>query len=257
MRAAFKTTLLLLHLLTGLVLAAVVAIDKDRRWPRERLASAWSRRLLRILDIRVRVRGTSSNRPRMTVANHVSWLDISVISSLEQTRFISKSEVRHWPVAGWLAVAAGAFYIRRGSGGAAPLIQELIPHLRAGGSVTLFPEGTTTDGSEVRDFHPRLFSAAIEAQIVTQPVALVYATGSEGAALAPFVGEDSMVSHILRLLDSDGLDVEVTYFAPLTAEGHTRESLAQAACELIRERVSAAGELSVPDCLGQEEPVFL
>ena len=53
----------------------------------------------------------------MTVANHVSWLDIPALAALEATRFVSKSEVRDWPVAGWLAVAAGTFFLRRGKGG--------------------------------------------------------------------------------------------------------------------------------------------
>src|SRR3546814_8709997 len=78
------------------------------------------------------------------------------------------------PLAGWLASAAGSFYLRRGKGDAPRLVDRLATYLRDGGSVALFPEGTTSDGRNMRRFQGRMFAAAIEARCKVQPIALRY-----------------------------------------------------------------------------------
>jgi 1-acyl-sn-glycerol-3-phosphate acyltransferase len=206
--------------------------------------------MLDIFNIEVRVHGAPVRGARMTVANHVSWLDIPLMSSSELTRFVSKSEVRNWPVAGWLADAAGTFYIQRGKGGARPLLDQLTPHLAAGGSVTIFPEGTTTDGSKVLDFHPRLFAAAIDAGCVVQPVAIRYGCSVDGKNLAPFIGDDDLVSHIWRLLREPELCAQLVYCAPITARGLERDALAAAAQASIH---NALALLPVQDEAGEQE----
>ena len=183
----------------------------------------------------------------MGVANHVSWLDIPLIAACETTRFVAKSDVRHWPVAGWLADAAGTFYIRRGKGGARPLLDKLVPHLAAGGSVVIFPEGTTTDGAGVLDFHARLFAGAIEAGCPVQPIAIRYGRARDGRDIAPFIGDDDLVSHIWRLLQEPGLVAHITYGEPL--RGNERDALAQAA----RSAVCAALKVG-PALVCPEEP---
>src|SRR3546814_3152724 len=71
----------------------------------------------------------------LSVANHISWLDISIINACEPVRFVAKAEIRDWPLAGWLASAAGSFYLRRGKGDAPRLVDRLATYLRDGGSV--------------------------------------------------------------------------------------------------------------------------
>lgn len=233
MRSAPRALQVFLLIAAGLVIAALLALGPLRRIGPERLARAWSRWLLAVLDLRVVMRGRPATGARLTVANHVSWLDIPVIASLEATRFVSKSEVRRWPVAGTLARAAGTFFLRRGKGGAAPVLQEITPHLAAGGSVVVFPEGTTTDGSGIRPFHPRLFEAAIRAGCPVQPLALRYEACSNGNAVAPFIEDMDLVSHVCRVLKEPRLIVHVTYFAPIPVEGCTRDALAEGARGLI------------------------
>lgn len=228
-----RALLLVGHLLYGVALSLVVLGGGARRTPRERLTQDWNWRLLQILGIRVQMEGTPVRGAHLTVANHVSWLDIPVLAALEPTRFISKSEVRHWPVAGWFAVAAGTFFIRRGRGGAAPLLERLVPHLRRAGTVVLFPEGTTTDGTEVRPFHARLFQAAIDARCPVQPVTLQYGLATDGRNLAPFVGDDALLSHIVRLLGVETLEVRVSYGPPIQP-GTNRDELAQEAHAYVR-----------------------
>lgn len=234
LRVWLRGARLVLHLAVGLGAVAAVKADVSGRLRPERLARRWSARLLRILAIRVRVHGEIPRERHVTVANHVSWLDITLLSACEDTRFIAKSEIRDWPVAGWLANAAGTFYIRRGKGGARPLVERLVPHLSAGGSVVLFPEGTTTDGRDMLPFHARLFSAPIDADAWVQPVALRYGTGRDGTPVAPFVGDDDLVSHILRLLREPELRVDVIYCRPIRARGLDRGTLADSAEAAVR-----------------------
>jgi 1-acyl-sn-glycerol-3-phosphate acyltransferase len=241
LQVALKSLRLLLHIATGLLLALAVGLDFGDKLPRERLTSWWNQRLLAILNIRLKVRGSGVSGSRVLVANHISWLDIPVIASLEATRFVAKSEIRHWPVAGWLAQAAGAFFIRRGPGGAKPLLENLRPHLRAGGSFVFFPEGTTTAGASVLRFHPRLFQAALEAGCPVQPMALRYGFNDEGIDIAPFVGDDDLVSHILRVLQTRELRVEITYCPVISPLGHDRDSIALLAHHQIRCAITPLG----------------
>jgi 1-acyl-sn-glycerol-3-phosphate acyltransferase len=228
-----KALLLAIHLGYGIALALYVACGGDRRTRRERLTQAWSWRLLEILGIRVQMEGAPLRGAHLTASNHVSWLDIPVLAALEPTRFISKAEVRHWPIAGWFAVAAGTFFIRRGKGGAAPLLEKLVPHLRSAGAVVLFPEGTTTDGTQVRPFHARLFQAAVDAGCPVQPVTVQYGLAPDGRNVAPFIGDDSLLEHVLRLLRTESLEVRVCYGPPIRPH-RGRDELAQEAEAFVR-----------------------
>jgi len=229
LRAATRCARVLLHVLVGLLLALLVTLPGGRRLPRERLTGWWNAQLLAILHVRVRRRGRPAAEARMLVANHVSWLDISVIVADVETRFVSKAEVRDWPLAGQLATAAGTFYLRRGAGGTRHLIHALTEHLQRG-RVTVFPEGTTTDGHTVLRFQPRLFAAAIAAGCAVQPVALRYGRAAGGEDIAPFVGEQTLTDHLWRLLQERELEVELIYCPPIQPRpGQDRASLAAAA----------------------------
>lgn len=199
------------HLGVGLGMALAVAFDPSGRLDRQRLAGWWHHRLLQILHVRIVVHGTPLAVGHLSVANHISWLDIPVLAALTPTRFIAKSEIRDWPVAGWLATASGALYLKRGKYSARPLLERLLPLLHEGASITLFPEGTTTDGQQVRTFHARLFAAAIEASCPVQPVALHYAATPDGRRIAPFVGDDDLLRHLLRVLREPQHQVTVHY----------------------------------------------
>jgi 1-acyl-sn-glycerol-3-phosphate acyltransferase len=246
LRVSFRGARLVLHLAVGLVLVAAVTLDRWNRINAQALMSWWCQVTLDIFGVRLIRLGNPHDGARVTVANHVSWLDIIVIGASEPTRFVAKSEIRDWPIAGTLANACGTFYIRRGKGGARPLLDKLVPHLNMGGCVTVFPEGTTTDGRKLLSFHPRLFAAAIEAQCVVQPVALRYGLSASGDNIAPFVGDDDLVSHVLRMLKEHQLVIELSYCAPLQSAGQTRESIATAAQQTIA-RVIAPGAAYEPD----------
>jgi 1-acyl-sn-glycerol-3-phosphate acyltransferase len=249
LRVTLKSLRLIAHLLTGLLLCAYVAVDRNGRfYTREQLAARWHRALLKILQIRVVTRGKPAAGARILVANHVSWLDIPVIAIGEELRFVSKAEVREWPIAGWFAASCGTFFIRRGAGGTKQLTQAIGQYLHRG-TVVFFPEGTTTDGRSVLKFQPRLFAAAIETGAAVQPVALRYSDAADGGNIGPFIGDDDLVSHILRLMKRAPLTVELTYCPPIDSRGSDRSALAQAAHTAICAVVAPGqlvGEGSVP-----------
>lgn len=243
MLSVFRGIRVAIHTLVGLILAVLVGLDPTRRLDAQRLSRWWSQHLLSMLGIRLQVHGAPVAGGVLTVANHVSWLDIFALAASQPTRFVAKSEIRDWPVAGWLANAIGTFYIRRGKGGARPLLEKLTPWLAGGGRVVVFPEGTTTDGIDVLPFHPRLFGAALSAGCTVQPAALRYSADARGRHLAPFVGDDNLVSHLMGLLGAKHLQIDLHYLAPIAARSDaTRDELASQAHHAVRQSLTAVGQ---------------
>ena len=111
----------------------------------------------------------------MIASNHVSWADIFAIASVRHTRFIAKSEIRDWPLAGWLAERSGTIFIRRARRHDTARINALVHDaLAEGDCVGLFPEGTTTEGDRLLKFHSSLFEPAVANRARVYPVAVRY-----------------------------------------------------------------------------------
>jgi 1-acyl-sn-glycerol-3-phosphate acyltransferase len=194
-----------------------------------RVVAWWHRRLLDILAIQTRIEG-AAQPGCLLVCNHVSWLDIPVIAAGSPVRFVSKSEVRDWPLLGWLAAIAGTQFIARGALQIDRVGAGLSATLAAGQHLVIFPEGTTSDGTSVLEFHARLFALAIEAEVPVQPIALAYrrAGASTPDRIVPFLGDDTLVAHLLRLIRHEDLIAEVRFLEPLAPlAGETRRDLAR------------------------------
>lgn len=240
-RRIYRILLLVLHAALGAALALLLTRPRQPAPGPvfDAIAGWWRARIARILHVQVRVRGRPVEGSALLVANHVSWLDIPVLGWIPAISFLSKAEVRRWPLIGWLAARGGTLFIRRGARGEADNAAEQITwHLVRGRKVLLFPEGTTTDGSGVRAFHPRLFASAVLADVPIQPVALRY-TLPQGQAhgtphpSAPFIGDDTFPAHLWRVLGEASIVAEVEFLAPLRARGRDRKTLAREARECI------------------------
>lgn len=256
LRFLVRALRLLVHVGFGMLLALhIKLLAWTGRVDRDDLARRWLRRLIRILGLRFVIRGEAVAGGQLIVCNHVSWLDIPLLGAALCSRFVAKSEIRHWPVAGWYANAIGTFYLRRGAGGSRPLLEKLTPHLRAGGAVVLFPEGTTSDGRSMLPFHARLFQSAMDSGCPVQPVALRYGLTDQGEELAPFIGDDTLVAHIVRLLKSPGITAELSFCPPLAVvEGADRHTLARQAEQSIRQVLGQA-PLTASEPLRELRPV--
>lgn len=199
---------------------------------------AWAWRMLRIMGIELVVHGTPPlTGPVLLAANHISWLDILVMHAARHCRFISKSEVHHWPLIGRLATGAGTLYIEREKRrDAMRVVHHMAESLRAGEVLAVFPEGTTTDGTRLLPFHGNLVQAAISAGAPVQPVALRYEDARTGAiSLAPaYVDDDTLVGSVWRLLSAPAVRARVSFGEPQVAQGRDRRAWAHDLREAVR-----------------------
>lgn len=252
-RRGWRLVCLLGHLLLG-VLAAhlVLAILKkisnnDPRHDQERVAQWWTRGMCRILGLRVEQTGEVSAGPTLFVANHISWLDTLVLQAALKATFVAKQEVRAWPVFGAMAARTGTLFLKRGDHTSSALLAD---HMTWGlmqkHSFVMFPEGTTTDGLSVQHFHARLFQAALRARHPVQAVAVAYPHPHGVHPLAPFVGDDTLLRHLWRLLGERHIDVKLTFCTPLAAAGLERRTLAQRARTQIVDALLAEGDVRQP-----------
>jgi 1-acyl-sn-glycerol-3-phosphate acyltransferase len=243
------------HLITGALLAVPVALLGQLRLPRPwlpALVAWWHRRLTRCLGVTVTTLGTPAPGA-LLVANHVSWLDIPAAGGLAPVRFVSKSEVRQWPLLGWLAAMSGTLFLRRGAHQATALAASIAAQLQGGATIMIFPEGTTGDGRQLGRFHARLFAAAEGGQAPLQPVAIRYGAGPEPDRVAPFIGDDTLLAHLRRVLCHPGLYVSVCFMPPMLSHEMTRRALAEATrnaigghLQWLAERAAADAEAGAP-----------
>ena len=204
------------------------------------LKARWSRQLLAVLGVRVRATGTPPAHG-LLVANHISWLDIYAINALAPTIFLSKDEVRHWPVIGWLATRAGTLFLERGSRAAAQQAKKhLAAELGAGHLVGVFPEGTTGFGDHVMPFHAALFQSAIAAGAVVRPVLIRYTDKQDQPTTATaYVGDTSLWQCMRSIATGSGLTVDVAFLPAIETVGADRRHLAHHSHQFISHALAA------------------
>ena len=206
---------------------------------REAEVQRWARGFLRVWRIDLQVRGTPpAQGPLLLVANHISWLDILVLHAAGFCRFVSKADIKDWPVIGMMATHAGTLYIARDSRrDALRVVHHMRDALQRGEVVAVFPEGTTSDGLTLLPFHANLIQAAISACAPALPVALEFIDSRTGQmSTAPmYIGDQTLLESVWRTLTTPGLRAVVTYGTPQAPEGRERR---QWAAEL-REAVGA------------------
>ena len=140
-------------------------------------------------------------------------------------RFVSKSEVGHWPLLGTLATGAGTLYIERDKRrDAMRVVHHMAERLREGDILAVFPEGTTSDGVHMLPFHANLIQAAVSADAPVQPVGLRFTDRTSGqTSLAPcYVGDDTLFGSVWRTLTAPPIMVVVHFGLPQQAEGRGR-----------------------------------
>lgn len=235
---AFRLLRVVLHLFRGLATCALVfpLIDEVRRHGH---IKRWSARLLDLCGVHLQVlhpHGTQPAARALIVSNHVSWLDIFVINALHPCRFVAKSDIRDWPLIGWLCEKAGTIFISRGKlRDVRRIYQGLVTGLHAGEHVAFFPEGTTAAQGTLLPFHANLFEAAIEAKVPVQPYAVRYVDAQGGLhQAADFIGDMTFVESVVAILKSGGMTAQLTLLPVIdTNEASHRRELADAARKVI------------------------
>lgn len=197
------------------------------------------RMALRILRIRLKVKGRALREPGAIVANHSSWLDIFTLNAAASVYFVSKEEVHGWPGIGVLARATGTVFIAR-RGTEAKRQQELFEErLRAGHRLLFFPEGTSTDSLHILPFKSTLFQAFFTVEtrppMQVQPVTVVYrAPAGRDARHYGWWGDMEFAPHLLMVLAAPrGGEVEVVFHAPVTVAAFENRKVLAAYCERV------------------------
>ncbi len=265
-----RKTALVLHLLRGVLTCAVLFPwlgVESRQWHIRR----WSRRLLRICGVEVEVQGLVPGEPSprgaMMVCNHVSWLDIYVLHSWQPSRFVAKSEIRSWPLIGWLCAVTGTIFIERASKrDAHRVLHHITDVMLQGDLVSVFPEGTTTDGSSVLPFHANLMQAPVSGGLPVQPIGLTYldaATGRPTAAPA-YIGDLTLLQSLNAILRAPPIKARLVVGPALMPTSGSRRQLAAAAHEVVAHLAKGDGDAAaasarkldqaIPAAAGTDEP---
>lgn len=142
------------------------------------LTTIWAKVMVWIITIKIIVKGdrtVDTDDPYLIISNHQSYLDIIIIASKISTLFVAKKDVQSWPILGWLASLGGTLYIdRKAFRGAKDSIRNIEKALENTICVTVFPEGTSSNGETIFPFRPALFNAALTTQSIILPITLNY-----------------------------------------------------------------------------------
>ena len=255
---AFKLVFVVIHILLGLLLLILTGalwnphskrVKTTKRW--------WLSRIVRILGIEVEVYGELPSKKNqeglMFVSNHVSWIDIPLIGGIQETCFLSKAEVRDWPLIGKLAEGTGTLFIKRGSGDAKRVTGLIAERANEGHSVLFFPEGTTTDGSSVKTFHRKLFKAGEQTQAYFCPVVISYEVEGEAINPVAFIDDDEFTEHLWHLLSFPHIKARVEFLpmrridqGNLTKEVQELEQLMRTKVEARNRRINLGESEAAP-----------
>lgn len=245
-RVLWRGTVLLLLIFGGLLIKLLLRFLERPVFGLKRpftpyLTQAVCRNALRILGVRLQVRGQVMAARVALVANHGSWLDIFVLNAATRVFFVSKAEVAEWPGIGWLARATGTVFIRRDKRDAAHQTRLLEQRLREGHRLLFFPEGTSSDGLRVLPFKSTLFAAFFAPELRDflhiQPVSLRYHSPADrDPRFYGWWGDMGFVPHLLQVLaEKKPGRVDVVFHPALeVAQWPDRKALTKACEDSVR-----------------------
>ena len=244
LRLYYRLAFVMLHFSYGLLLAGLLfpvlkwlstaALAKRNT---DAIKAHWLKVFSGLLKLSIIQEGKKPQAGTLIVSNHISWLDIVVLGQFLPVYFVAKSDILGWPVIGFLAKQGGTIFIRRGDKRQIKATAEqMLWALKQQSTVIAFPEGTTTSGNEVLNFHTSLLQPAILTKSLIHPVALQYQGVAE--QLAPFIGDDDFFSHLLRMLSLDKISVRVSFLPAIHSAGRDRQSLGTEARDAILEVIT-------------------
>jgi 1-acyl-sn-glycerol-3-phosphate acyltransferase len=205
----------------------------DRTNTRARWLSRWCRFALRVLGVRLKVTGLAPNRG-LLVCNHLSYLDVLVLSSVAPCVFVAKRDVAGWPLFGWLARGAGTIFVDRSSRLAAPRgVDSIREAIESGALIVLFAEGTSSDGVTVLPFKSALLEPALQSRCRITAGAIDYSLKNGSVADEVCYWRDmTLVPHLLNLFTKPVIGANLA-LAPLIGRPRNRKELSCALREQI------------------------
>jgi 1-acyl-sn-glycerol-3-phosphate acyltransferase len=207
-----------------------------------RMMQKWAAGLLAIFNIRLHCHGSlpAAEVPRVLfAANHVSWLDVCVLMAACPTRFVAKAEISKWPVLGLLSRNAGTLFIERAKRSDTLRINQQISEvLGKGERITVFPEGTTTNGMQLNHFHASLLQSAVTVDALLYPVAISYRNSAGDICQEAAYIEPSLILSLQRILSQTSIDVNLTFNLPIQCGMKNRRELARLSEQAIADTLT-------------------
>ncbi|STZ77416.1 lysophospholipid acyltransferase family protein [Bergeriella denitrificans] len=202
-----------------------------------RAIQIWSRRVLASCGMTLKVYGTPpERRGQMLICNHISWLDIMAVNAAFPNRFVAKDDVAKWPLVGYLATQAQTVYVARnkGTAGNSDKLRTVTDALKNGDTVTLFPEGTSSEGRSILPFKTSFFQAAFEARVPFVPTLCRYPNpdGSSPNPAAAYYGDISLWQSMKMICSQKSSIAELHFLEPVFPEGD-RQQCAKQVHELL------------------------
>ena len=189
-----------------------------------RAIQIWSLRVLASCGMKLETFGTlpQEGQAQLLISNHISWLDIMAVNGAFPGRFVAKDDVAKWPVVGYLATQAQTVYVSRNKGtkGNTAKIATVTEALKNGDTVTIFPEGTSTEGYEILPFKPSFFQTAYDAGVPIIPMLCRYPNpdGTSPNLQAAYVGDTSLWQSVCMIISQPSSKVELHFLEPVPAK---------------------------------------
>ena len=238
LRALVRLLRCVVHGLHGLAIVLFVFPSLDAAARQARIGW-WSAKMLRAIGIQLQVEGTPAAGGCLLALNHVSWLDIMAVHAVvPRARFVSKADVKAWPLVSRLVDSANTLYLERErKRDALRVVHAMAASMRAGEMVAIFPEGTTSTGHGLLPFHANLLQAAIATATPVQPAALRFSDAKHAVSVAvEFVGSTTLLQSLWGTAKGEGVVARLVFLAPCDSAGCDRRALA----EQLRADIGAA-----------------
>lgn len=207
------------------IMAVILFVGRERRFAaRTEWLHRWCRFACRVLGIRVTTHGAMP-RSGLLVCNHLSYLDIIVLSSIRPCIFVAKRDVAGWPLFGWLAHAAGTIFVdRQRPLATAFAVNRIHAAIATGLPVVLFPEGTSSDGSTVLPFKSSLLESAVQLRCPVAAGTVAYALDHGSVADEVCYWRDmTLVPHLLNLFFKREICSKCSFSYPKIRVGNRKE----------------------------------
>ena len=209
----FKIILILIHLFIGTV--CIIIFPVINRKSKKFIIRWWSLLLLKIFKINLVVNNDLKKilckKNYLIVSNHISWIDIFVINSAYPVAFVAKQSISKWPILSWLVKAAETIFIdRKRMTKIKKTSKEVENFLQHKGSICIFPEGTSTDGSQLLNFKSTLLQTTIKKNISVLPIAIQYLHKQKFCSAPAYYADLSLLDSIRNLIKFDNIEAKLT-----------------------------------------------
>jgi 1-acyl-sn-glycerol-3-phosphate acyltransferase len=230
-----KIILILIHLFIGTL--CILIFPVINRKSKKILIKRWSSLLLKIFKINLVVNNDLKKilykKNYLIVSNHISWIDIFVINSACPVAFVAKQSISKWPILSWLVKASETIFIdRKRISKIKETTKEVENFLQNKGSICIFPEGTSSDGSQLLNFKSNLLQTAINKNISVLPIAIQYFHNQKFCSAPAYYADLSLLDSIINLIKFNNIEAKLTILTEIESISD-RKVLAKTAYEKI------------------------